>query len=141
MHFHQGIIVKQVLIDTDIISFFLRNHNSVVKKFKSYLSEYEKINFGIITYYEILSGLKYKDAQKQLDAFLQFSEYNSILPVSENSIEISADIYSDLRRKGVLVDDIDILIAGIAISNNLILVTHNTNHFNRIDHLEIEDWL
>lgn len=140
MRLYQGEIVKQALIDTDIISFFLRNHENVVKKFKSYLNEFERVNFSIITYYEILSGLKYKDAQKQLDAFLEFAEYNSILPITKNSIEISADIYTDLRKKGTLIDDIDILIAGIALSNNLILVTHNTSHFVRIDGLEIEDW-
>ncbi|RKY75487.1 type II toxin-antitoxin system VapC family toxin, partial [candidate division KSB1 bacterium] len=113
---------------------------NVVKKFKRYLNEFERVNFSIITYYEILSGLKYKDAQKQLDAFLEFAEYNSILPITKDSIEISADIYTDLRKKNTLIDDIDILIAGIALSNNLILVTHNTSHFVRIDGLEIEDW-
>jgi len=132
--------VKQALIDTDIISFFLRNHKNVVMKFEKYLDEFENVNFSIITYYEIISGLKYKDAQKQLDAFLKFSEYNSILPITKDSIEISADIYTDLRKKGALIDDIDILIAGIALSNTLILVTHNTSHFGKIDGLEIEDW-
>jgi len=132
--------VKQVLIDTDIISFFLRNNEHVVKKFEMYLNEFNRINFSIITYYEILSGLKYKDAQKQLDAFLEFTEYNSILPITKDSIEISADIYADLRRKDNLIDDIDILIAGVALFNNLVLITHNTSHFERIDGLETEDW-
>jgi len=140
MLLYQGEIVKQALIDTDIISFFLRNQENVVKKFQQYLSEFDRINFGTITYYEILSGLKYKDAQKQLDIFLEFAEYNSILPITKDSIEISADIYADLRRKGTLIDDIDILIAGIALSNNLILVTHNISHFIRINGLETEDW-
>ncbi|HDP99977.1 MAG TPA: type II toxin-antitoxin system VapC family toxin, partial [bacterium] len=90
--------------------------------------------------YEILSGLKYKNAEKQLAAFLQFAEYNSIIPITKDSIEISTDIYADLRTKGRLIDDIDILIAGIAMSNNLVLVTHNTSHFKRINGLEVEDW-
>lgn len=140
MHLYQGEIVKKVLIDTDIISFFLRNYENVVKKFEKYLSEFERINFSMITYYEILSGLKYKDAQKQLDAFLEFAEYNSILPITKDSIETSADIYADLRKKGNLIDDIDILIAGVALCNNLTLITHNTSHFERIDGLETEDW-
>jgi tRNA(fMet)-specific endonuclease VapC len=132
--------VKQVLVDTDIISLFLRNHANVVKRFREYLSEYNRINFSIITYYEILSGLKYRDAQKQLKSFLEFAEYNSILPVTRDSIDISAELYAHLRRTGKLIDDIDILIAGIALSNNLMLVTHNRKHFNRIDDLELADW-
>jgi tRNA(fMet)-specific endonuclease VapC len=53
---------------------------------------------------------------------------------------IDTDIYAALRKNGVLIDDIDILIAGIALANNLMLVTHNTSHFSRIDGLEIQDW-
>ena len=132
--------MEPVLIDTDIISFFLRNNENVVNHFSEYLFEFERINFSIITYYEILSGLKFKDARKQMNAFLKFSEYNSIIPITKDSMELSADIYADLRKKGVLIDDIDILIAGIALANNLILVTHNTSHFSRIDGLEIQDW-
>lgn len=140
MHLYQGEIVKQVLIDTDIISYFLRNQRNVVNRFKKYLDEFKRINFSIITYYEIISGLKYKDAQKQLNAFLEFADYNSIMPVTKDSIEISANIYADLRKKGNLIDEIDILIAGIALSNNLVLITHNTSHFKRIDGLQTEDW-
>lgn len=140
MHFHPGEIVKPALIDTDIISLYLRNHNIVKKHFKEYLINHHVINFSIISYYEILSGLKYKDARKQLKSFREFSDNCNLLAVSEASIEISADIYSDLRRKGQIIDDIDILIAGIALANNLIIVTHNVAHFNRIKNLAVEDW-
>jgi tRNA(fMet)-specific endonuclease VapC len=140
VHLIQGEIVKKVLIDTDTISLFLRNDINVVKNFSIYLSEFERINFSIISYYEILSGLKYKDAKKQLNSFLEFSEYNSILPLTKESIEKSASIYATLRTQGHLIDDIDILIAGIAISNDLKLISHNQNHFKRIEGLDLDDW-
>ncbi len=50
MRLCQGVIVKQALIDTDIISFFLRNNENVVDNFKRYLDEFERINLGIISY-------------------------------------------------------------------------------------------
>jgi tRNA(fMet)-specific endonuclease VapC len=37
--------------------------------------------------------------------------------------------------------DADIMIASIAIANNLTLVTNNEKHFNRISQLKIENWL
>jgi tRNA(fMet)-specific endonuclease VapC len=129
--------VKPVLVDSDTISYHLRNHPKVVKHFKEYLDEFERIDFSIISYYEILSDLKYRDARKQLAAFLEFVKCNSMLPITKDSIEFFADIYADLRKKGELIDDIDILIAGIAY---LVLVTHKTAHFERIDGLELEDW-
>ena len=39
-----------------------------------------------------------------------------------------------------MIDEADILIAGIAIANDLLVVTHNLRHFGRIRDLEIEDW-
>lgn len=53
---------------------------------------------------------------------------------------MSADIYAQLRLLGTPVDDIDLLIAGVAVANGLILVTHNSKHFDRIDGLQTEDW-
>jgi tRNA(fMet)-specific endonuclease VapC len=46
-----------------------------------------------------------------------------------------------LRKKGQPIDDIDILIAGIAIANDLVLVTHNLDDFNnKVEGLKVEDW-
>jgi len=50
--------VRPALIDTDIISMFLRGHRNVTGRFEAYLSEYGMIHFSILTYYEIVSGLK-----------------------------------------------------------------------------------
>ncbi len=47
---------------------------------------------------------------------------------------------TDLRKKGTPVDDIDLLIAGIAIENNMMVITNNMSHFERIEGLEVENW-
>lgn len=132
--------MKSALVDTDILSLFFRNNENVVSNFKTYLKTHEKINLSIITYYEILSGLKHRDASKQLALFLKFAGHNSILPLTEESVTISADLYARLRKTGQMLDDIDILIAGVAIANNLVFITRNKNHFERIKELKIADW-
>lgn len=132
--------MKPCLLDTDILSFFFRNHPQVVYSCNLYLQEYRQLSFSLITYYEILSGLKHRDAQKQLDKFLEFSQLNQILLLTEESVTISAKIYADLRKKGTPLDDIDLLIAGVAIANNLVLITHNQKHFSKIEGLELKDW-
>lgn len=132
--------MKPTLIDTDILSLFFRGQPNVVAQFQAYLAEYRAINFSIITYYEILSGLCYKDARKQIAAFLDFASESIVLPLTEQSIALSAGIYAQHRKQGTPIDDIDILIAGVAIANNLALVTHNQRHFGRIDGLEVIDW-
>ena len=132
--------MKPCLLDTDILSLFFRSHPQVVANCNIYLQEYTCLSFSLITYYEILSGLKHRDANKQLENFLAFTRLNRIIPLTKESVIISAEIYAELRKKGTPVDDIDLLIAGIAIANNLVLITHNQKHFGKIGSLELEDW-
>ena len=53
----------------------------------------------------------------------------------------AAGIYPDLKKKGQPIGHTDCLIAGIALTNNLQLVTNNTDHFKRVKGLEIVNWL
>ncbi|HET7117557.1 MAG TPA: type II toxin-antitoxin system VapC family toxin [Hanamia sp.] len=133
--------MKPALVDTDILSEFLRGTDIVVDNAKKYLESYDSINFSIITYYEILNGLLYKDARRQLKRFSDFSELNKILPLTLSATRQAAEIYANLRRKGQPIGHTDCLIAGIALTNNLQLVTNNTDHFKRIKGLEIVNWL
>lgn len=81
-----------------------------------------------------------KNAFKQLNVFEEFLSTNIILPLTRKSVKISSSIYSKLRQAGIPVDDIDLLIAGVAIENEMTLVTNNDKHFSRITGIEIENW-
>jgi len=98
------------------------------------------IEISIITYYEVVGGLLAKNALKQLSIFEDFVIDNLVIPMTESSAKISAELYSTLRQSGKSVDDIDLLIAGVAIDNDMTLVTNNENHFNRIPGLKIDNW-
>ena len=132
--------MNRALIDTDILTYFLKGDPDVVKNLKNYLDYYDVLEINLITYYEILSGLLAKDAYRQLSVFEDFVSENIILPLTEKSAKISAEIYSTLRKSGSTLDDIDLLIAGIALENDMTLITNNVKHFSRIPGLRIENW-
>ena len=132
--------MNRALIDTDILSYYFKGDLIVVENFQKYLAKYEIIEISLITYYEIMSGLLYKNALKQLEIFNDFVSENIVIAATEESCKISSEIYSKLRKNGELIDDIDLLIAGIAIENEMALVTNNTNHFGRIPGLNLENW-
>jgi tRNA(fMet)-specific endonuclease VapC len=132
--------VTESLVDTDILSFYFKGDQKVVNKFNDYLREFDVINISIITYYEILGGLKFKNAERQLKEFEEFVANNTIIHISEESAKISGDIYADLRQKGITIGTSDILIAGIAIENELTLITNNERHYESIKGLKIENW-
>ncbi len=132
--------MKEALIDTDILSFYFKGDSNVVNKFEDYLKEFDQINISIITFYEILGGLKHKKADRQVLEFEEFVSNNNIIHISEDSARISADVYADLKRRGVTIGTSDILIAGIALDNELTLITNNQKHYDPILGLKIENW-
>lgn len=133
--------MKAALVDTDILSEFLRGTQSVVGNVKEYLENYDSINLSIITYYEILNGLLYKDARKQLQKFSNFAKLNKVLPLTIGATRQAAETYANLRKKGQPIGHTDCLIAGIALTNNLQLVTNNVDHFKRVKGLQLVNWL
>ena len=132
--------MKPSLLDTDILSEFLRGNTKVIAKVDEHLKEFGYVNFSIITYYEILNGLLYKDARKQLAKFEDFVELNKVIPLTLRMAKTAAMIQADLRKKGKEIGHTDTLIAGISITSELQLITNNTEHFKRIKGLEIANW-
>jgi predicted nucleic acid-binding protein len=132
--------MKPAMLDTDILSEFLRGNPKIMDRVDEHLMEYGFISLSIITYYEILNGLLYKDARKQLSKFEDFVELNKVIPLTKRMAKIAANIQADLRKKGTEIGHTDTLIAGIAIASELELITNNTDHFNRIKGLEIANW-
>ena len=132
--------MKPSMLDTDILSEFLRGNSKVIAKVDEHLKEYGYINLSIITYYEILNGLLYKDARKQLAKFEEFVELNKVIPLTLRMAKTAAVIQADPRKKGTEIGHTDTLIAGIARTSELQLVTNNTDHFKRIKGLDIANW-
>ncbi len=132
--------MKPTLVDTDILSMYFRGNEQVVENVEQYIAEFGKVSLSIITYYEVVSGLSFRDAKKQLASFLAFAEKHTVLLLTEEAATMAANLYAALRKQGQPIDDIDLLIAGIALFNGLVLSTNNEKHFERIEALEVVNW-
>lgn len=132
--------MREVLIDTDILSYYFRGDKTVTNRFSLYLDYYDSFNISMITYFEVLSGLLMIDARAQLRKFEAFCSSNNVINISEASVTLSAKIAAHLKRKGSVLDNQDVLIAGIALEQNLVLITNNEKHFSRIPDLLIDNW-
>lgn len=64
----------------------------------------------------------------------------SILPFNQSHADSYARIRSSLEARGTPISHPDLQIAAIALTHGLILVTHNTHEFSRIEELKLEDW-
>lgn len=132
--------MQPALIDTDILSRFFRRDPRVVMRFSEYTRHFDRIAFSIVTYYEILSGLQHRDAHRQLAVFMDFSAEHQILPLNQEAADHAARLYAATRKAGTPVDDMDILIAGIALAHDRVVITHNTTHFGMLPGVTVEDW-
>lgn len=130
-----------VLIDTDVLSAILRRQPTVIQRVRAYLEAHNRLSFSVITRYEVLRGLKAKNAERQQSAFERFCAASSILYLTEEVIVKAADIYADLYQRGELIGDADILIAATAVTAGYSLATNNERHFSRVADLRVENWL
>jgi tRNA(fMet)-specific endonuclease VapC len=53
----------------------------------------------------------------------------------------AAEIFTNLKKAGKTIGDMDILIATIVMQNNGILVSNNTRHFKNIQGLQLTNWM
>ena len=131
----------KLLLDTDMLSAIMRNNPAAVSKARAYLADHDRFSFSIITRYEILRGLKAKQATRQAEAFGWFCASSEVLYLTDAGIMKAAEVYADLRNRGALIGDADILTAATALVSGAGVVTNNEDHFNRIDGLHVENWL
>ena len=132
---------RKALLDTDILSAVMRGNPAVTARARAYLAEHAALSFSIITRYEVLRGLKAKNATTQLQAFDHFCETCHILPLTDEIVIRGADIYAALKQRGEPIGDADILIGASALVEGLIVVTNNEDHFRRIPGLDVDNWL
>jgi tRNA(fMet)-specific endonuclease VapC len=108
------------LLDTDTLSAVLRGDSKATARAQEYLVEHGAFSFSIITRYEILRGLKAKNATAQIQAFDRLCATSLILPLTNGIVARAADIYAALRQRGEPIGDADILIAASALTHGLV---------------------
>lgn len=121
------------LIDSDVLIDFLNNRTEAIRLLIRL--EESEIAISVITFAEILEGLV-GDRKKYLNVRKGLSKL-SVLVVDTNVAEKFANIRAKLRKRGELIENMDIFIASTALANKLILVTNNKKDFGIIKELKL----
>jgi len=128
------------LLDSCTISDFMKGEINTTKKLKSVSPAI--IYTSTITQMEITYGLirKFDSSHRYFEFLKEFFSAITILSFNEEAANSAAIIRKVLEEKGTPIGAYDILIAAIALSENLTLVTSNEKEFLRVDNLIIENW-
>jgi tRNA(fMet)-specific endonuclease VapC len=134
-----------IILDTNACIDFL-NGNEKIKKIIS--NQEELVHITSVTVYEINIGLertkrkisikRYNELYKSWTEFISGME---IYPLGFKEAEKAAKIYDILESKGQQIDDNDVLIVGIMLSNGIKkILTKNTKHFEKIEEIEVIEY-
>ena len=122
------------LLDSDVLIDNLRRRSKLSEKVVN-SGATSIINLGELVY----GAFKSIDPSKSLDVLENFLEdlELDVVNLEKETIYIFGKLKADLEKKGIRLDDFDLLIAAVAIFNNLTLVTRNIRHFKRIKGLKL----
>lgn len=98
----------------------------------------EGLAVSIISYGELFEGaVGAPNPAAELARFRRFLARLALLPLDDAVMERFAYLRAELRRRGQLIPDLDLLIAATALHHDLTLLTRNVRHFNRIPELRL----
>ena len=128
------------MLDTNICIYVIKEKpESVIRKFLK--NNPEEMCISSVTYAELLYGVeKSKAIQKNRIALSLFHSPIKILEFNDYAAQEYGQIRADLEQKGMPIGSMDMLIAGHAKAEDLILVTNNTKEFQRVAGLKLENW-
>lgn len=127
------------LIDTNIIIYRLKNLGNVNANFLK--NKDNHMSLSVISYGELVFGAKKSKAvEKNMETVNAIKSIFPLLEITSEIMNIFGEIKVYTQKIGKTIDDMDLLIAATAITNNFTLVTHNTKHFENIPNLKVEDW-
>jgi tRNA(fMet)-specific endonuclease VapC len=137
------------LLDTDHISFLQRGSGYEFRVLTARISQFQNADFAlpIVSFHEQVLGAHdfINRAQTNADLLrgykllletLQGFSTSPVLPFDGKAIEI----FNDLRKQRVRTSTMDLRIASIALSRELVLLTRNAGDFRKVPGLTIEDW-
>lgn len=130
------------LIDTCVITDFIKNHQGTVKRIESLKPN--DLCISVITVSEIEYGIQKIKGTKQGELI---SKTSNLLISSIEELDVDHEIAieagkirSELSKIGKPIGAYDLLIAATAKHYELVVVTSNVTEFGRVENLLIENW-
>lgn len=127
--------MKTYFLDTSVIIDYLRGKEEVVNLINSFKG---KLVSSYICQSELYEGIyrsKNRSAESTILEF--FSGLSKTYGLNQKIAQSFGLLRKNLKQKGEIIEDLDIMIAATCIVYGLTLVTFNKKHFSRIKGLDI----
>lgn len=128
------------LLDTDLCIRVLRDRPKGLRE--RFNAEADTLCISMVTLFELYYGAE-KSARpvENRHEVERFAARLEVLPFDAAAAAHAAEIRATLERRSLPIGAYNLLIAGLARSRGLVVVTGNLREFTRVDGLRAEDWL
>ena len=128
------------LLDTNVCVMYLNGRSSAIRD-RLISTPIEDMAVCSVVKAELFYGaMRSNNPTRTLERQQDFLERFVSLSFGDEAALLFGQIRASLASAGTPIGAYDLQIAAIALANNLILVTHNTREFERVDGLQLEDW-
>ncbi|MDE1824090.1 MAG: type II toxin-antitoxin system VapC family toxin [Candidatus Micrarchaeota archaeon] len=117
-----------VVFDTDILIDAINGKKRALDVMDEYDARHERIALTVLNKYELLKGRQFTRKEFIDDFISEMKVYD----LKNRDLDLASSIYKELEDHGSMIEEIDILIAAIALSNGEGLVTFD-RHFKKIN--------
>jgi len=125
------------LLDTDWVIHHLNGRQDIIQRLQAL--QPEGLSLSVIVLAEPYEGVYYsRDTAQSEQKLNDFLESVTLVGMDEGTAKIFGRERGRLRAAGIMIGDMDLLIAATALQYDLTLLTNNRNHFERIEGLRIE---
>ena len=128
------------LLDTNILSTHLRRPSGLAHRFFQHSGRLSTTS--VVLGELFVWAYNRPDPTKVLNAIDELlAQEASVLDFDRDCANEFGRIRIQLRRSGIEVPSVDLMIGSVALVYDLTLVTHNTADFQNIPGLRLDDWL
>ena len=127
------------ILDTNTLIYFFKGMGNVSNRLLQ--TPPRSIGIPTVVLFELEVGIAKSSSPKKRRLQLEhLTSTLNILPFGHEEVTFATAIRVDLENRGSPIGPYDVLIAGTALANRGVLITHNTREFERIAGLQLEDW-
>jgi len=133
--------LRKIMLDTNICIYIIKNRPSSVKE-RFYAFHIGELSISTITVSELMYGVyKSEFIEKNLKAIESFLMPFDIVDYDYKASMEYGKIRASLEKQGKIIGNMDMQIAGHALALDLQLVTNNTEEFERVEGLRLDNWV
>lgn len=132
-----------ICFDTSFIIDIFKQNSKAIEKYNQLKDK--DIVVTHINIYEVWKGISLlydeNQAKKEYTMFRKFLSTVTIIDSFQSTMQLSGELFAELTKQGLMMDDLDLIIAGTCITNGCkTIITRNKKHFKRIKGLRVESY-